>query len=511
MYISPSGVRVLELENRNGNPSITKRFTVSGVEDYFQEVLAMPGSYEVANLSHLVDAIVTECKNVRCATRKVMIASDCLTIETNVLSEKGKGSIKGALTGDITELFGKEKNNKKGKKELLPPDKMECKISWGDLVEDGTLYKKVTSSVGDKFTLQSVVREFYRRGYEVIYISDTMTSLLNLRNTKESSFDSEGKVYINFDSTIRIFATKQDKPISITNYNPMLNEDIYERIDGMVRECAERIGKFPTIYLAGADLCDTDKYQIIKDRLETSGYTCYEVFQPNPTTHMWDESVVSPDYTVNVALCLSAYAKEVVSLLPQLEFSELFRKNSKAIASLFLGVSILALCASGFLAVTRFLDVREAETHPPRVNDLQMQIQTLQSNQMSLQSTIDTLTQADVTVLDLMTFIVSNESPMVTLVSLDTMDMLPASYTVEYDGIAVEDETVDGYSGGPGSVREAIILRGYARTGPDAVAYYDRLFNSNLSSDPILNGIEKVELPNGEIAYIFEIQIGGGV
>ena len=75
---------------------------------------------------------------------------------------------------------------------------------------------------------------------------------------------------------------------------------------------------------------------------------------------------------------------------------------------------------------------------------------------------------------------------------------------------AETEEPVDGTVGGSSYVRENIIVRGYARTGNEAVSYFDRLFNYGLPGDPTLNGVQRYTLPDGDEVYAFEIEIAGG-
>lgn len=520
VYINPLGVRVVEGENKNGTLYTARYFTVYGVEDFFTEIPGSPGSYEVTNMTGLVDSIVNECRNQRSNCRRVMVCSDCFGIETNIISENSRGSLKSVLTGDISTVFGSGKGKGKDKrpKSSMAPDKMSCKVVWGALVEDGSVSKKVTESIGDKFVLKSLVQEFYKRGYDVLSISDCVGVLMNLRYTEEATFDSQGKIIINFDGDCTVLSLKKDLPVDITRIPPMVEDEILDRIDGIVAECLDRVGRNPRVYVSGVLMRNTYLYNAILDKLELSHCCVYDMFDRPQEEPDNSGKIFTPDYTVNMAMLMSAYAKNIVTILPAIEFSEVFRKNSKAIASVFLALSIVSLGVSGFLAGSRFIKLREVQNNPPQVAMLEGQIQTLQANQVSLQSVIDTLTQADVTVLDLMNFIVNGESPMVTIVSVDTLDMLPPSLAVDgvgdtlvvtSDSAAGVDETITGGSGGPGSTRQPIILRGYARSAPAAVGYYDRLFNLGLPVDPVLNGIEKYELPNGEVVHIFEIQIGG--
>lgn len=520
VYITPSGVRIAEGENKNGSPVLSRFFIVSGVEEYFTEIPADPGSYEITNMAGLVYSIVNECHNQHTTCKRVMVASNCFGIYTKVESEGAKGSLKDAITGDLSSLF---KKREKGGHEVLSPDKMSCKITWGTLVEDGAVSNKKTVSVGDKFILKSLVQEFYKHGYDVISIADSIGTLINFRHTEEATFDSQGKIVFDFDTNLHVLTMKKDLPMEVSKYPPMTEDEILERLENLIVSCLDVVGRNPKVYLTGSLMCNTYLYNAIIDRLQTIGYLVYDLFdrpEVDPTTGRHPTTgapVLTGDYSVNIAMFMSAYAKNIVTILPTIEFSEIFKKNSKAIATVVLVLSVASLGVSAFFAGGRFLEMRDISGAPSSTETLQTQIQNLQSNKASLNATIETLTKADVTVLDLMNFVSANQSNFVTIVSVDTMDMLPGGTvvtetipTVTQEGETPE-ETITGTEGGPGTTRQPIVLRGYARSGPAAVAYFDKLFKSGLPVDPTLNGIQVFELPNKEDVYIFEIQIGGVV
>lgn len=508
IYITPSGVRVAEGENKNGSPHISRFFVVHGIEDFFTEVQTEPGVYEVTNMTGLVGAIVDECKNRRANCRRVMVCSNCFGIETEIKTGCKKGSVKDLLTGDIMSAA---KRKDKIKDEKLPPDKMSCKADWGELVEDGVVSKRATESIGDKFMLKSLVQEFYNRGYDVISISDNVGVLFNLRQSEEATFDSQGKVIFDFDTNLHVICLKKDIPVSIEHFAMMTVDEASDRVENLLMGTSETVGRNPKVYFTGALMANTDMYSTLIDHIEGMGFVVYDAFDRPDAGPDGDESVLTADYTANIALFMNAYAKNVVSILPAIEFSEVFKKNSKAIAAIFLVLSLGCLVVSGYFAGSRFLQMQQIHSSPSQVSSLENQIQALNANQNSLNSTIATLTQADVTVLDLVNFIEYNQSEFVTVVSMDTADMLPHSVSVE-DAVVTDETAGDEYGGSAGGgirSRQPIIIRGYARSGPAAIDYYDRLFHSGLYADPVLNGVEKYELPNGEEVFIFEIQVGG--
>lgn len=523
IYITPTGVRVVEGENKNGNPHVSRYFVVRGVEDYFTEVPSDPGNYEITNMTGLVDTIVQECKAQRANCRRVMLCSNCFGIKTEPATGASKGSMKGLLTGDIMANIKAMRESKESGPSVAP-DQMHCTINWGELVEDGKVVKRNTVTIGDKFILKSLVQEFYRKGYDVLSISDNVGCLMNLRQTEEATFDNNGKIIFDFDSSYHMIAMKSDIPITIDPYTPMTSAEILDRVDSLMLGCAEVVGRKPLVYLTGSLMEDTMLYSALIDKLESLGYVVYDLFD-RPQETPGGPPPFTADYTANLAMLMAAYAKNVVTLLPSVEFEEIFRKNSKAIAALFLIIAFLFTGVSAWFAFNRYMEMQIIQGNPAAIESMQSQIGMLQQNQASLESTIDTLTKADVTVLDLINFIEYNQSEFVSIVSMDTQDMLVASPATDSEGntaaapqgttvtdaegnpVATELSGVAG--GGSAPIREKIIIRGFARTGPAAINYYDKMFNSGLPIDPVLNGIEKFTLPNGEEVYIFEISIGG--
>lgn len=511
VYITPSGVRVIEGESRNGTPHLSRFFTVQGVSDYFLERPTHPGTYEIANMTALVDTIVNEFRNQRTSVRKVMVCSNCFGVVTEVREAGDTASIKDVLTGDISAL----KRIRKPKGEGPGAGCMECRVNWGELVQDGAVIRNVTVTTGDTYVLRSLVHEFYRCGYEVVSIADNLGTLVNLRQTEFATFDSQGKIIFDFDMQVNYMELSKDVPVGV-HAEPMLSPfELVEHIEDFVQSSLDHVGRNPKIYLTGDLMRDCNLYGELIDKLEAAGYVVYDLFDrpaADPVTGLsvdTNKPVLTPDYTVNIAMLMSAYAKDVISLVPTLEFSEIFRKNSRAIAKVTMVLGIVCLLGTGALGVMRLMELNTIRGNPSSVASLQSQIESLTQNQQTLQSTIDTLTKADVTVLDLLNFAYNNQSSQVTLVSIDTQDMLVPGETPG-GTVTSEDGTYEsGYAGGGPKTREAIILRGFAKSGSAAVDYYDKLFHIGLPSDPILRGVQLYELPNGEQVFAFEIQVGG--
>lgn len=526
LYIAPSGVRVVEGENKNGSPHISRFFTVGGVFDFFSPVPGSMGAFEVSNMSGLVAAIVDECKNRQVTCRKVMITSNCFGLNTAIKMDTNTTSIKDILFGDLE----KRKKKPKSKDDALVPGTLRCKINWGNITDDGVVKKVFTHTIGDKFVTSSLVREFYRNGYEVISISDNVGSFINFRQTEEATFDSKGKIVVDLDESAHVLVMCQDLPVYIDLLTIMDEEDIPAQVESTILRFRDRTGRNPKIYLTGSKLQNTELYNDMISDLEDRGHVVYDMFdrpKVDPATGkapLTGADVLTADYSANIAMFMATYAKNIVSIVPPLGFSEIFRQNSKAISTVVLVCSIIIFGVAGVISGMRFFKLQYIENNPPQISSLESNLAMLNSDKKSLQSTLDTLTKADSVVIDLMEFIVANQSEMVSIVSMDTMDMLEDPMSVDGtsntavtvttpDGDSTsespEDSTLSGSSGGSTKIREDIVIRGYARTGNAAISYYNKLFNSGLPVDPVLNGVEKYALPNGEEVYVFEIKVGG--
>lgn len=525
VFITCDGVRVCEGENKNGNLDLTKFFTVSGISEYFSHV-GGGNPPEIINMSGLVSAIVEECKNRRVSSKRVMVCSDCFGIFTEVSTDKSVGGLKNMLTGDLKSVLRTDKS----KKQSVSPDQMVCSLSWGELVVDGSVRKVSTRTVGDKYMLKSLVQEFYIRGYEVIFVSGTQEVLLNFRQTEAASFDSQGKIIFDYDVFCGVSVLVKDIPVEVSHLAMIEPDQLSERLHSQLNSAIQRTGRNPRIYIAGSVFRDTELYEQIIDELENEGYVVYDLFNRPHVDSTYEsklamgeiDPVLTPDFSPNIAMLMSVFTKTLISMTPSVDLSDTFKRNSKAIATLVLGASILCLGGSLVLGGGRAYNMWQMMQSPSNVVSLQNQVTNLQSRQTSLNSTIQTLTEADTTVLELMRFIDSNQSDRVVVVSMDTRDMLEGTLSVDTSGAAATtaavdpstvgttDPTISGsVGGGTGGARQSIVIRGYAKTGNEAVAYYDRLFKHGLPVDPVLNGVERYELPGSEEVYIFEIEIGG--
>lgn len=517
MYISPTGVRVAEGENKDCNPSISRFFTVPAVEEFFAEVPGSAGVYEVTNMSGLISAILEECANQRTTAKKVLISTNCLGIETSVRAETGSGanSLKDKLFADVGGGGGKAASaSRSHEKQALGT--LQCKNSWGELIQDGVATRQTSTTVGDKFVLQSMTQEFFYRGYTVVGVSDCVGTLMNLRQVEEATFDHKGKIIFDFDTAFSSINLVKDLPVGINRFSAMDSFELRDRILALVQDAVEVVGRSPKIFITGSMMRDTQLYCELLDRLESLGFAVYDLFDRptvDPDTGRepgTGRPVLTPDYAINIAMLMSAHVSNLVVLTPHVGMDVMFKQNNKALSGIVLGIACAIFAVAVAMAGSTTFEVLEMQGNPSRVSSLQSEISTLQSKQQQLQNTIATLTQADVTVLDTLNFVYSSVSPMINIISIDTVDML-ASPEVETGGTVSEDFITGGTEGGEyGGKRQAIIIRGYARTAEAAIDYYKRLFNYGLPVDPVLKGVEKFVLPNGrDIVHIFEIEIGG--
>lgn len=512
IHISPNGVRCVEGENRNGSPSKLKPFTVYGVSDFFSSS-PYDNSCIVTNMSGLVSSIVTEIKNRGISSRNVVIASDCIGISTN-LDVSDFDLIGTLFHGDVKDVF---KNIDFGRSDLSP-GQIAIKNKVGIRHEDR---KPITlEMVADKFTLQSLVLEFYKHGFTVLGITSTVNALISLRVTESATFDSQGKIIMDFSDDISIICMKRDTPVSIKHYSNVLDDAILSNLDQMVISAIEITGRSPMFYITGTRMSNMELYRDVVKHLELHDYIVYDLLQVREKGD--SEIKLTPDYLTAVSLFISSFDK-TSSFKLQVGLTPRLQNNSKTLAVVAAVLTTVAFISTGAFAGYRFYRVNDIESKPNPASSIRNSITSLRSQQASLNSTIETLSEADTTVMELLKFVQANQTPDVTVVSIDTTDMLSGEITVtdsstEQSESEPEEQTDTGetpedsiVTGGSPTVsyRSPILVRGYAKTGHGALSYFDSLFAFQSASSPVLNGLERYTLPNGEEVYIFEIMIGG--
>lgn len=508
IFIAPDGVRICEGENRDGNPEILKFFTVSGVSEYFTY---SSGRSEITNMTGLVDAIASECKNRNILTRKCLVCSECFNMSTEIEHASSGRDLKSISQMDVKDVFALGKN-----KEKIPPDKLFCTRSWGSVPVDGKLTYTITKTFCDKYTVESFTKEMYKRGYTISFLGGDSEVLLNFKQTEAANFDSRGKIIFNVSNDIKRATFVQDVLVEFDSMGIPTLQSTEERLLTLCNEMLEVTGRRPKVYLAGPAFKDPELYVGCIDFLQENGFPVCDLFN-RPTKDPNYEEMLSvgdvmplwtADYSANIALFMCPFAKTLIDITPKIGISDIFQSNSKAGATVAVAVTSLLFIGSlvtGGFAVSKVIEQRD---NPVQLDNLQSQIMSLTARQSSLQSTINTLTKADPTALELIDFIVKNNSSDIRVVSVDTRDMLTVNTTVDQNS---DSDIITGGVSNALVSRENIIVRGYAKTGPAAISYFDKMFNCGLPVDPVLNGIERYTLPMGEEVYIFEIEIGGVV
>lgn len=537
LYLTPSYCRVVEGENKSGHIDIKQFFAVAGMDQHFTPSSNNISGYEITSISGIVNDIITEFRNKHVKTKRVFLASNYLGIDTQIECEEPKGNILTLLMKDI----GKSNKDNQAKKKAETKNTqnktiIESKTSWGDVTVAGVTHSYTSITTADKFLLQTIVQEFYSRGYTVVGISNCISQLFNLRQSEVATFDSQSKVIFDIDTKVTIATLVRDVPVKIQEMPLTRGADIFNLIHNNLKGDADLLGHNPRVYLTGEAFVDLNFYFDIANRLDEKGYSVCDVCNlPDAEDERIEASmrgeasaIITPDYSTCLAELLCAYSKNIINVVPSLDISEVFKSNSVGIAKGALALTVIsALTGVGFSAL-RGLNYLEMNGNPSRVSAMQSEITTLNTTKSMYDETIATLTQSDTTITEVMKFITANKDANINVVSVDTNDMLLSEFTTE-DGVIIsggsaegtlvtdyemydeEGMPMDNLSNVPKyTYREPIIIRGYARTGSAAVDYYNKLHKYDLPFEPILNGVEKYTLPNGQEAYIFEIQIGGG-
>lgn len=544
-------VHVLE-GSLKGDLSVKQLFTIANTGEFFTSV----PENSIVNLSGLVRLIATECKKHSVLCRRVIVG---LPFGITTTFEQAEGH--NTLQSTFSRFKGegeqdKKKNDQAGKaKTKIGPDQMSSSVSWGTYPGDDMTLLSKSNTVANSYMLQAFAKEFYRHGYNLAGIVDVTGALLPFRQTDSAGFDAQGKIMIDFSDSTTIVSLYRDVPISAEVMQKTEPEAIPLSVVDLVERRQRITGKSPRVYISGSQLKDLKLYVQVLDALLSNGFKISDLYDAHQQSAevkdgddaQFDDARITPDYGVNLGMLMIQPGKSTM-LSPSVDFGSVLERYAKGIGSGGVGIAAAVLALSLVGAGLRVVNLVQMRTNPSNVSLYQSQLSSMKQKQASMNETIEILSQTDSTVLDLLSFIKTYDSERVKVISMDTLDMLqvsgdtvvagPNSFavsggstgatsstspqdstnsdgpTVSSDGTTVSSDgtTVSGESAPSGTMRsrEAIIMRGYAKTGAEAVNYFQRLFNSGLVTDPILNGVERQILPDGDEVYVFEIQIGGG-
>lgn len=553
--IGINSVHVLEGAVK-GDVAVKQLFTIKETSEF----VAQPPTSEITNLAGLVRLITSECKKHNVMCRRVVV---CLPfgITTNFEQEEGHNSLQSTFQMFKGDKDKKKQDNTQKVKTKVGPDEMSSNVTWGTYPgDDATLVSK-SNTVANSYMLQAFAKEFYRHGYNLAGVVDVTGALLPFRQTDSAGFDAQGKVMLDFSDLTTVVTLYRDIPINtevISKYEP---EEIPKAATELVARQIRRTGKSPRVYVSGSQLRDLGLYAEVLDALEAEGNNISDLYDTprgqevgdDTRSETADESVepdsITPDYGVNLGMLMIQPGKSTM-LSPSVDIGSVLERYAKGIGTVGTGLSAAVLALAVLGAVLRVANIVQMRVNPSNVSSYQSQLSSLKQKQASMNETIEILSQTDSTVLDLLTFIKTYDSERVKVISMDTLDMLkvagdtvtaaPNSFdvtgtptgtdqsttagspnqttssdssgqTTSSDAVSSTADTVTGGIDPSHSTvnRQAIVMRGYAKTGAEAVNYFQRLFNSGLVIDPVLNGVERQTLPDGDEVYVFEIQIGG--
>lgn len=520
LNVTPTSVYALE-GSLKGSLKIDRFFEVKNVSEFFDP----SPEKNIVNMSGLVSAIVEECKKQQVMSRNVVISIP-FGISSNFSHTEGSLGLRELLKQDIGKS-GKKKDKSQEPKATKSADKSKISVRWGSFLDGGSSYVSKEETQGDSYMLKSLVKEFYINGFTVVGVSNPVNSLIPLRLTETSNFDTQGKILIDVDYYTNVVTLCRDVPVDCSTRQTVEDSELEAQILSIARDKVKRTGKAPRVYLTGARLKDAELYGQVTDALEGAGFKTYTLFEKDSE----EDEIPDVSYGINAGLLMAQQAKTAF-LTPNIDLSTKLEKNSGAFGTLGVAVCGVAAIAALGVGLYRGYQLYQVKNDPSRCAMLEQQLSQSKASQVSMNNTIAILSQTDATVQNLLEFIQDNNSDTVKIVSIDTAEMLVTSEgtaTGVVDSFAVSgtatgagtgtapaasDTTpvVTGSAGGSTqSSRQPIICRGYATLGAAAVMYYQKLFNSGLVTDPVLNGVERQTLPNGQEVYVFEIQIGGGV
>ena len=206
--IGTDSIKAVEIAKTTDKMMLTNATIISDARRYLSE-------YGVENMSGLVNCITDELENSGFTAKRVYIASSSLRIESSleITDDSGKAQPSKADEASNTSIVSKQ--------------------VYGSIVYDNKVCTSTVISIGDSYVLRSLAESFDAKGYQVVSIEDSITTVMNLAKLTKYTFDFPGKVIISFGNTTKYICYNKDCPVSINEYGARISDMIAQIADAL--------------------------------------------------------------------------------------------------------------------------------------------------------------------------------------------------------------------------------------------------------------------------------------
>lgn len=537
VHITTQSIRVVESEISRGRIEIINALSIPNAARFFSHG-------RLINLVSLVETISMSMHSCGMAAKRLSISFDN-AFQTSFSIEPVKRRNK---KQSLNISFGKKKDNN-GKPDIDDNGgaTVRKQHSWGEFITQDEQGEAVSVIVGEKDLLNSLSAAFASCGYKVLSIEPPDTSLIYTRNTVDYSYDSLNKivVYAENDEIGDLYILTKDVPSTIKRiqFDSVEGATLGDRVRELCQiEITAGQMRNPYIFLLGDAFKDMDTYIKIAEDLDYEGMQVSDLYGlvTNPDAAEGEVDIViseeadsampeiTPEYGICICQLLRCFDTEPENLAPR-RLPTLI--SSQATSTAMKVLQIAAIIFLVFNVVLTGLTAFEAISIRSSLQDtgaLHAQLNETKAEKAEAEIQLAALNAIDPRLAEVFNFIYENVDPSLNIASVDTVDMLPTAEDSESkyaeESNKKDDKTENGEessverkkdtSSATPSVESAIVLnqkqliiRGYSTKSNGTIALYNALNRAGIGEVRLV-GHQQVELPSGELIYIFELSAG---
>jgi len=543
-------IKAIEVEQNGISTNITRAISASGATLYLDDK-------GLKNMNGLVRYITETLEENGFTAKRVMISTSAFNISTTIE----------ILDDKQTELKGLQHDNLT----------LSTYQIYGETQTEQGSERHYTVSSASRLPIESLAKTFKQYGYTVISIEDAKTAEMNLIKLKPWNYDIPDKIILSLGRRPYLYGFTQDALSFVEPLTPFFTQglekfaktldcefeqfrDIFTAVgierssSGMAILQSANINA-DSYYSSVKKFC-VDAFEQLKKQLDyinedhrvnhyyliiSGGFADIPGVYPLIEEEFNDEATTIirgaigrrySDKYMTIENKLAGRVEDIgciygncIGLIFKSRFGTksnllpLVKEKPKsgflliATTRVIIAIVILLSVSSAFKTVLNLINY---VSFPEITNaaEINAEYQSLLSREKSLSNRLKAIKTIDKTAIKLIEFAGNYKDPMLSIVSIDTQDMLEAENAKEV--ITEEKKPTSPFADVTEETEEAeeeivdvkaIVIRGYALSSSAVSQFSSAIYDAGISDKVYVDGVEKVELPSGESLYIFQIYL----
>jgi Tfp pilus assembly PilM family ATPase len=221
--IGADGTKILDVRIRDSHYRI---FTAASFVDMSNFVQAQ----KLVNIAEYTASIAAFLQQCKITGKNILIASGILGIQSTVkdITAEKPRVIAATVAGEQAQQLGRNYSFQ----------------VYGEEIVSNSKRTKVTASECDSKIIDAIIRGFKNLGYKVSAIENSRTVLYNLSKMYSSTYDIDGKIYIDFGHSTIVYTTFEGMPQNTTDFeiqNAEFVQDLAEKLKIVVHKVRQAI------------------------------------------------------------------------------------------------------------------------------------------------------------------------------------------------------------------------------------------------------------------------------